>query len=71
MRILSRIRELYRKNEYLTVKVVYFIRIYDATTDTVILRYEIIEGKKIKIKFRGDGVDESELRQELTLFEAG
>ena len=63
----SRIRELYRKNEYLTVKVILH-RIYDATTDTVILRYEIIEGKKIKIKFRGDGVDESELRQELTLF---
>ena len=63
----SRIRKLYRKNEYLTVKVILH-RIYDATTDTVILRYEIIEGKKIKIKFRGDGVDESELRQELTLF---
>ena len=62
-----RIRELYRKNEYLTVKVIPH-PIYDATTDTVILRYEIIEGKKIKIKFRGDGVDESELRQELTLF---
>ena len=64
----SRIRELYRKNEYLTVKVVPY-RIYDAATDTVVLSYEIIEGKKIRIKFRGDGIDESELRQELTLFQ--
>ncbi len=64
----KRIRELYRKNEYLTVKVVSH-PIYNATIDTVVLNHEIIEGKKIKIRFRGDGIDASELRQELTLFE--
>ena len=63
----KRIRELYRKNEYLTVKVIPH-RIYNATADTVVLNYEIIEGKKIKVKFNGDGIDESELRRELTLF---
>ena len=62
-----RIRELYRKNEYLTVKVIPH-RIYDPATDTVALSYEILEGKKIRIRFHGDGIDESELKQELTLF---
>ena len=63
----KRIRELYRKNEYLTVNVKPH-RIYNDTVGTVVINYEIIEGKKIKIKFRGDGIDESELRQKLTLF---
>ena len=62
-----RIQELYRKNEYLTVKVMPH-RIQNDTVDTVAINYEIIEGKKIQIRFRGDGIDESELRQELTLF---
>ena len=62
-----RIRELYRKNEYLTVRVIPR-RIYNDRTGTVGLSYEIIEGKKIKIRFVGDGVDESELEQTLTLF---
>ena len=63
----NRIRELYRKNEYLTVKVIPH-RNYNDTTGTVALNYEIIEGKKIKIEFIGDGIDESELEQELALF---
>ncbi len=63
----NRIRELYRKNEYLTVKVIPR-RNYDDATGTVALNYEIIEGKKIEIKFVGDGIDESELQQKLTLF---
>ncbi len=63
----NRIRELYRKNEYLTVKVIPR-RNYDDAASTVILNYEIIEGKKIEIKFVGDGIDESELQQKLTLF---
>ena len=62
-----RLRELYRKNEYLTVKVIPH-RNYNDTIGTVALNYEIIEGKKIKIKFVGDGIDESELEQKLTLF---
>lgn len=62
-----RIRELYRKNGYLTVKVKSG-SIYKKTSGTVVLNYEIIEGKKINIEFIGDGIDESELRQTLTLF---
>ena len=62
-----RLRELYRKNEYLTVKVIPH-RNYNDTIGTVALNYEIIEGKKIEIKFVGDGIDESELEQKLTLF---
>ena len=62
-----RIRELYRKNKYLTVKVIPH-RIYNDTTGTVALNYEIIEGKKIDIEFVGDGIDESELERTLSLF---
>ena len=62
-----RIRELYRKNEYLTVKVK-SRPIYNKLSRTVSLNYEIIEGKKIKIRFVGDGIDRSELRQKLRLF---
>ena len=61
-----RLRELYRKNEYLTVKVIPH-RNYNET-GTVSLNYEIIEGKKIAITFVGDGIDESELRETLILF---
>ena len=63
----NRIRELYRKNGYLTVKVIPH-RIYRAMTGTVALNYEIIEGKKIEINFIGDDIDESELRETLHLF---
>ena len=63
-----RIRELYRENEYLTVKVKAHSTYNDAA-GTVSLRYEIIEGKKIKIEFVGDGVDRSEFEQTLTLFQ--
>ena len=63
----QRIQELYRKDEYLTVKVIPH-RNYDDITGTIALNYKIIEGKKIKIKFSGEGIDESELRQKLTLF---
>lgn len=62
-----RVRELYRKNEYLTVKVIPHW-IYNDATGTVVLNYEIIEGKKIKIRFIGDGINESELEQKLPLF---
>ena len=62
-----RIRELYRKNRYLTVRV-QSRSIYNKTLGAVSLNYEIIEGKKINIEFFGDGIDESELRQTLTLF---
>lgn len=62
-----RIRELYRKNEYLTVKVIPHW-IYSDATGTVTLVYEIIEGKQIKIRFVGDSIDESELEQKLPLF---
>ena len=62
----SRIRELYRKNEYLTVKVTPD-PIYNNATGTIVLNYKIIEGKKIKIRFIGDGIDESELRETLRL----
>ncbi len=61
-----RLRELYRKNEYLTVRVIPHSNYTE--TGTVSLNYEIIEGKKIEIKFIGDGLDESELRETLTLF---
>ena len=63
-----RIRELYRKTEYLTVKVIPRW-LYSDATGTVTLNYEIVEGKQIKIRFVGDGVDESELEQKLPLFE--
>ena len=62
-----RIRELYRKNGHLTVKVK-SRSIYNKTSRAVVLNYEITEGKKINIEFVGDGIDESELRQTLTLF---
>ena len=62
-----RIRELYRKHEHLTVKVIPRW-IYHDMTGTVTLSYEITEGKKIKIRFVGDDIDESALRKELTLF---
>ena len=61
-----RLRELYRKNEYLTVKIIPHSNYNE--TGTVALNYEIIEGKKIEIRFIGDGIDESELRETLTLF---
>ena len=61
-----RIQELYRKNEHPTVKVK--PRIDDEVSGGVVLNYEIIEGKKIRIEFVGDGIDESELEQELALF---
>ena len=64
---IRRIRELYRKNGYLTVKVKSRWT-YDKTSRAVVLSYEIIEGKKINIEFIGDGIDESELRRTLTLF---
>ena len=63
----NRIRELYRKNEYLTVRVIPH-RYYSDVTSTVALVYEIIEGKKIEIRLVGDGIDESELRETLRLF---
>ena len=62
----NRIRELYRKNGFLTVKIIPHRLYHDA--GTVALNYEIIEGKKIEIKFVGDGINESELEQKLTLF---
>ena len=62
-----RIRELYRKNGYLTVKVKSRL-IYNKASGAVVLNYEITEGKKINIEFVGNGIDESELRQTLTLF---
>ena len=62
----NRIRELYRKNEYLTVKVTPD-PIYNNATGTIALNYKVIEGKKIKIRFIGDGIDESELRETLRL----
>ena len=63
----NRIRELYRKNEYLTVRVI-ARRNYNDAAGTVALSYEIIEGKKIEIRFVGDDIDESELRETLRLF---
>ena len=63
----QRIRELYRKNEYLTVQVEHH-SIYNEVSRTVSLNYEITEGKKINIEFIGDHIDKSELEQELTLF---
>ena len=62
----NRIRELYRENGFLTVKIIPH-RLYD-DTGTVALNYEIIEGKRIEIEFIGDGIDESELRETLRLF---
>ena len=62
-----RIRELYRKNGHLTVKVKSRWN-YDGISQAVVLNYEIIEGKKINIEFVGDGIDEPELRRTLTLF---
>ena len=62
-----RIRELYRKNEYLTAQVEHHW-IYNEISRTVSLNYEITEGKKIKIVFVGDHIDRSELKQKLTLF---
>ncbi len=62
-----RVRELYRKNEYLTVQVEHHW-IYNKVSRTVSLNYEITEGKKINIEFVGDPIDKSELEQELTLF---
>ena len=64
----NRIQELYRKNDYLTVKVITH-RNYNETTGAIALNYEIIEGKKIEIKFVGDGIDGSELRETLRLFQ--
>ena len=63
----NRLRELYRKNEYLTVKVIPD-PVYNDSTGTIILNYKIIEGKKIRIEFIGDGIDESELEGTLGLF---
>ena len=61
------IRELYRKNGYLAVKVEHRLA-YDDESGTVALRYKIIEGKKVKVEFVGDGIDRSELRKNLVLF---
>lgn len=63
----NRLRELYRKNEYLTVKVIPD-PVYNDSTGTIILNYKIIEGKRIRIEFIGDGIDESELEGTLGLF---
>ena len=62
-----RIRELYRKNDYLTVQVEHHW-IYNEVSRTVSLNYEITEGKKIKIEFVGDHIDRSKLKEKLTLF---
>ena len=64
----NRIRQLYRKSDYLTVRVIPH-RNYNDGTGSVALNYEIIEGKKIEIKFVGDGIDGSELRETLRLFQ--
>ncbi len=60
-----RIWELYRKNEYLTVQVEHRW-VYDEASGMVSLHYDIVEGKKIRIEFIGDHIDQSELEQELT-----
>ena len=63
-----RIRELYWKNEYPTVKVKSRWR-YNEVSETLFLNYEIIEGKKIKIQFIGDNIDSAELERTLKLSE--
>lgn len=62
-----RIQELYRDNEYRTVKV-RLHPTYDEVLGGVLLSYEVIEGKKIRIEFVGSGIDTSELEQKLLLF---
>lgn len=65
-----RIQELYRNNEYRTVKVRPHSS-YDEVSGGVRLSYKIIEGKKIRIEFVGSGIDRSELEQNLLLFTRG
>ena len=62
-----RIQELYRNNEYRTVKVIPHPS-YDEMSGGALLSYKIIEGKKIRIEFVGNGIDRSELEQSLILF---
>lgn len=62
-----RIQELYRDNEYRTVKVRLHLT-YDEVLGGVLLSYEIIEGKKIRIEFVGSGINRSELEQNLLIF---
>ena len=62
-----RIQELYRDNEYRTVKV-RPRSVYNETSRGVVLTYEITEGKKIRIEFVGDDIDRSELERNLLLF---
>ncbi|MCZ6678433.1 MAG: BamA/TamA family outer membrane protein, partial [Candidatus Poribacteria bacterium] len=64
---MRRIRELYRKNGYLTVKVEHRLN-YDAKSNTVSLHYKIIEGKKVTVKLIGDGIDREDLKKKLILF---
>ncbi len=63
----NRIRELYRRNGYLTVRVKSRSP-YDEASGAVVLNYEVTEGKKINIKYIGDNVDEAELNRTLPLF---
>ena len=65
-----RIGELYRDNEYRTV-VVRPRQIYNEVSRGVLLSYEIIEGKKIRIEFVGDGIDRSELEQRAAAVHTG
>ena len=67
---IRRIGELYRDNEYRTV-VVRPRQIYNEVSKGVLLSYEIIEGKKIRIEFVGDGIDRSELEQKLPAVHTG
>ncbi len=63
----SRIRDIYRKNGYLTVKVEPRLN-YDDESGAVSLLYKIIEGKKVNVEFVGDGIDRSAIEKKLILF---
>lgn len=61
------IRDLYRKNGYLTVQVEpepY----YDEKTHMVSLIYQVREGKKVVVELMGENVDSRELSEQLSLF---
>jgi outer membrane protein insertion porin family len=61
-----RLRELYRKAGYLTAKATIELE-YDQTSNTVVLRFKVAEGKKVTVKLAGGGIDKDALRKELVL----
>ena len=59
-----RLKERYRKEGYLAVEVEPHFE-YDKPNNAVVVRFQIVEGKKVTVKLEGDGIDKEALRKEL------